>query len=295
MKLLRTVGLAASMSLALGMSAGAEDLRGVTARATAASERIVAFPPPPPPPPPPMMTVVNGDSSASGTAGLLVVNNAAPTGAARAKVAALEVLAAGGQNNTEPQTGTYGAIIRSLHWRGLYAKGSSGFYAAVFDSNAGIELIGGGTCAGCLVSFTGINEGSEIIDSGDFVAVLGVELDPDLNIPIMRVRKASDSSDTVAGVARSRMTRTPVADFNGVTTSGFDQAIGAVEPGAFLSVVVQGLVQANVGAVTGLNLGDYLTMSAWGVSAARTAQPAIGRAMSEVGKDGTVWVMLGGQ
>jgi len=241
------------------------------------------------------MTVWNTDASETGGNGLVAVNQASASGADRAKTAALMAIAAGGQNTTNPQTGAYGAIIRSEHWRGMYTKGSPNYFAAVFDSNAGIELIGGGSCSGCTIAYTGFNEGSEAIEAGDFVAVLGVEMDPDLNIPVMRVRKASSSSDAVVGVATSRMTRAPVGDFHGMTTGGFDSAIGAAEPGEYLSVAVQGLVQADVGAVSGLKIGDNLAMSAEGISSASTAQPAIGRAMSEVSKDGTVWVMLSGQ
>ena len=80
-----------------------------------------------------------------------------------------------------------------------------------------------------------------------------------------------------------------------MTTGGFDGATGAAESGDYLLIGVQGLVQANVGAVSGLRIGDYLAMSAEGVSAVSATQPAIGRAMSEVSKDGTVWVMLSGQ
>jgi hypothetical protein len=241
------------------------------------------------------MTVWNTDASETGGNGLVAVNLAAASGSDRAKTAALLAIAAGGQNTDNPQTGAYGAIIRSEHWRGMYAKGSSNYFAAVFDSNAGIELIGGGSCSGCLLSYNGLNEGSEAIEAGDFVAVLGVEVDPDLNIPVMRVRKASSSSDAVVGVATYRMTRAPVGDFHGMTTGGFDPSTGAAEPGEYLSVAVQGLVEANVRANSELKIGDYLAMSAEGVSAASVAQPAIGRAMSEVSRDGTVWVMLSGQ
>lgn len=291
MKLLRMLGLATSIGLVLGVSAGADDLSGLTLLPDGFSQLEGANRFTPIPIPSPSMTVESNDPSIWGTS-LLVINQAAPSGAGRAQVAALKVVAAGGQNAEEPQTGAYGAIVRSLHWRGLYAKGSSGFYAAVFDSNAGIELVGGGTCSGCSMAFKGINEGSEVIDTGDFVAVLGVGLDPDLSIPIMRVRKASDSSDVVVGVARSRMAQASKTVLDGMAKGDFDQTIGAVEPGAFLSVVVQGLVQANVGKISGLNLGDYLTTST-GDSVADASSPTIGRAMSEVSENGKVWIMLG--
>lgn len=290
MKLLRMLGLVTLIGLVLGMSAGADDLSVLTLlpdgfSQTQGTNQSAAIGPTP------SMTVENNDPSEFGIS-LLVTNQAAPSGAGRARAAALKVVAAGGQNLNEPQTGAYGAIVSSLHWRGLYAKGAENYFAAVFSSNAGISLEGGGVCNGCLMAFKGINEGSEVIDNGDFVAVLGVSLDPDLSIPIMRVRKVSDSSDVVVGVARSWMPQASETALDGMAKGDFDQTIGAVEPGAFLSVVVQGLVQANVGKISGLRLGDYLTTST-GNSVANTSSPTIGRAMSEVSENGKIWIMLG--
>ena len=234
-----------------------------------------------------VLTLWNQDSAETGGHALLAFTQAAPKGADRAKTAALLAIAAGGQNNDEPQTGAYGAIIRSEHWRGMYAKGSSGFYAAVFDSNAGIEITGGGTCSGCTLAYMGYNAGEDAIASGDFVTIAGVELDTELNVPVMQVKKAMAGDTSVIGVAKGAVTREPISELYGAQVGGFEQVGGTAAAGSFVSVVVQGLVQANVGDVSSLEFGQQLAGTA--------ATPAFGRLMSAPESDGMAWVMLSGQ
>ncbi len=248
-----------------------------------------------------VMTVWNQDSSETGGHGLLVVNQAAALGDARQNVAALQALAGGG-SATGPflnQTGAYGAIIRSTAYRGMYAEGATtvdaAYYAAVFDSASGILLTNGGVCTGCTIAYVAQNDGTTPIRSGDFVAVSGVQMDADLNVPVMLVHKAVDSSEIVIGVATGAMMRTPVAEYQGMTTGGYEVVGGTAVAKSYVSIAVQGLVQANVAANSTLKIGQSLTMSDNGVSAAAPSQPAIGRLMSMADENGLAWIMLSGQ
>ena len=236
------------------------------------------------------LTVLNNDASATGGHGLLAINRAVATGDDRAKVAALQARAVGGDEAAG--TGSYGAIIYSEGYRGLYARGAGAWYAGIFDSPAGIAVIGGGTCTGCALAYYARNTGDAPITAGDLVAVEGVTLDADLNIPVMQVHKATGPADAIIGVAAGAANRAPVGEYNGVTTGGFDAAGGSTAAGGYLSVVVQGLVRAKA-ADPGLQPGVSLTAGPDGVVAASTG--GYTRALSAVDSDGMVWVMLSGQ
>lgn len=236
------------------------------------------------------LTVLNNDASATGGHGLLAINQSTAAGPDRDKTAALQARAVGG--NTAANTGAYGLITTSNGYRGMYAKGAPTRFAAVFDTDTGILITGGGTCGGCALMYYGVNSGDSPIVAGDFVAVEGVELDADLNIPVMRVRKATSPSDAVIGVAAGAATRTEVGEYNGVRTGGFDGAAGPAAAGDYLAVVVQGLVQARA-ADAGLTPGAMVGVSADGVVAAPSG--GVTRALSAVDGNGMVWVMLSGQ
>ena len=235
------------------------------------------------------LTVINNDISATGGHGLLAVNRAAAADAARYNVAALQARAVGGA--TSNSTGSYGAIITSQAFRGMYVKAPDGYFAAVFDSPLGI-YVGGSGCTGCTLLYVAQNVGGTPIAAGDFVAVAGVEMDADLNIPVMQVRRATGPGDAVSGVATGAAVRNPVGESNGVTTGGFEAADGPAAAGSYLSVAVQGLVQARAADAT-LQPGAGLAVGPDGVEAA--ADGGFTRALSAVDGNGLVWVMLGGQ
>lgn len=236
------------------------------------------------------LLVLNNDGTAGGGHGLLAINRAAASGDARANVAAFQARALGGV--VVDGTGSYGAIITSQAYRGMYVKANDIYYAAVFDTPTGISITGGGVCSGCAMAYYAQNAGSAAISAGDFVAVVGVEMDADLNIPVMRVRRATGPDDAIIGVAAGAATRKPVGEFNGVATGGFDAANGPAAAGNYLSVVVQGLVRARA-ADTGLQPGASLTASTDGAVAATAG--GFTKALSAVDGDGMVWVMLSGQ
>lgn len=228
------------------------------------------------------LTVWNTDASATGGNGLLAINLASPTlPADREKTAALQARALGD---------TYGAIVTSQQFRALYVKSHPDWYDAYFVGDVGIFVAG--NCVGCTMAYTAQNTGAAPIQAGDFVAVEGVTTDPDLNNPVMLVRKATGPDDAIIGVATGAMTRRPVAEVNGIVTGGFDPAEGAAAAGGYLSVAVQGLVQARA-ADTGLQPGTAVTAGTDGAETA--AGNGFARALSSVDAGGMVWVMLGGQ
>ena len=238
------------------------------------------------------LAVINNDTTAGGGHGLLAINRAAAYLADRGKVAALQARALGG--STLDGTGSYGAIITSQAYHGMYVSANDGYYAAAFDSPAGIYLIGGGGCTGCTLLYHAQNVGDGPIAAGDFVAVEGVEMDADLNVPVMQVRRATGPGDAIIGVATGAAVRAPVGEYNGVTTGGFDAEAGPAAIGGYLSVAVQGLVQARA-ADAALQPGVSLTAGPDGAVGVAGDAGGFTRALSAVDGKGLVWVMLGGQ
>jgi hypothetical protein len=240
------------------------------------------------------MAVFNSDDSPGGGYGLIVWNTATPTGSDRDNVAALWVNSAG---SFDDGTGSYGAVINSSGYRGLLAiggedaTGTSGFYAAVFDSPAGIDITGGGGCSGCTLLYTARNVGDAPIRKGDFVAVEGVELDADFNVPVMQVRRATAAGASTVGVATGALVRVPADEVQGVPLGGYDTAGPTAAAGDYLSVAVQGLVQARAAAGATLQPGAAVSVNGDGVVAATGA--GLARAMSAVDENGLVWVMVG--
>ena len=237
------------------------------------------------------LTVLNNDSSATGGHGLLAINRAIPPNdAEKDKVAALQARAVG-TGATGSDSG-YGAIITSSGHRGMRVQASPGRFAAVFDSTAGIWLIGGGSCTNCALAYYAQNADDTAITAGDLVAVIGVETDAEQGIPVMQVRKASGPDDSVIGVATGNASLTAVGESNGVRTGGFREGDGpTAAPGGYLTVIVQGLVRATA-ADASLQPGDSVAAGANGVVAAASGGL---KALSAVDGDGMVWVMLGGQ
>ncbi len=233
-------------------------------------------------------TVWNTDSSATGGNGQVVFTSASAEGGDRDKVAALQAIAVNSDSDTS--TGAYGARIISEDYRRLYADGGGIYLAAYFNGNIYLT----GTCTGCSIAYVGQNNDSNALQPGDFVAAVGVEVDSDLGIPVMQVRKATKATDAIVGVAAGAVTRAPVGEFYGAETGGFDTAGGPAAPGEYLSIVVEGLIQAYVGAGTTLKAGDGLTLQTGTAAAAPAGEPSFGRLMSEVDEQGFAWVLFKG-
>jgi hypothetical protein len=236
------------------------------------------------------LTVLNNDSSATGGHGLLAINRAIPANVAdKDKVAAMQARAVG-TGAVDSESG-YGAIVTSSGYRGMKVESDDAYYAAAFDSNLGIILIGG-SCNGCALAYMARNAGDTAINAGDFVAVEGVETDAEQGIPVMIVRRATGPDDAIIGVATGNAARTPVGEHNGVSTGGFGEGDGpTAAPGGYLSVIVQGLVRVNA-AGTSLQPGAQISAGPAGATAVDTGGF---KALSAVDGDGMVWIMLSGE
>lgn len=232
------------------------------------------------------LVVLNNDASATGGNGLLAINRSSSTDSAALQARAI------GEMNTEGN-GTYGAIITSSAYRALQVEADSpSFYSAAFFGGIGIYVEG--SCTGCTLAYFAQNVGDAPIVAGDFVAVEGVVVDADLNIPVMQVRRATGPGDAISGVATTAAVRSPVGETNGVTTGGFDARTGPAAAGDYLSVAVQGLVRATA-ADPALQPGASLTVGPDGAVAVADGASGYTRALSTVDADGMVWVMLSGQ
>jgi hypothetical protein len=227
------------------------------------------------------LLVANTDSSATGGSGMTAITSAQPTTSNHLDVAAVRGLARDSDSNSS--TGVYGGIFISEDFRGLYADdGTGSVYAAYLDGSIYVS----GNCVGCMMAMIAQNNGSSIIEPGDFVAVSGVEVDPDYGTPVMLVRKAAHG-DTVIGVADSAMERGGYHE-GALTQFGFDLAKGPAQPGAYVSIVMEGLVQARLPQPDTLAIGDFITAEG------TTADPidGVAQVMSEADESGLQWILL---
>ncbi len=114
-------------------------------------------------------------------------------------------------------------------------------------------------------------------------------------MPVMMVRKATSASEAIVGVASGAMVRNPVVDNNGAKMGGYEATGGVADAGAYLSVVVQGLVQAKVSGATALQTGDWITLEGGDVRWLPLTKSSVARVMSETDADGLAWVMFNGR
>jgi len=236
------------------------------------------------------LSVVNTNLGAKGGNGLTVINTASAPTMEIYKVAALQAIAYNADGNEN--TGAWGAQIRSDDAAGLLAQSDPDWYAGWFIGN----IYTSGNCTGCALAYIAQNNGPEAIQVGDFVAAEGVLVDPDLKVPILQVRKAASASDAIVGVAAGSAERTPLEDFNGWKMgASIELSTDPAASGQYLSVVVQGLVQAKLGQVSALQIGDWIAMDSGQMIAAAGEAPRVGRLMSTVDETGMAWVMLSGQ
>ena len=134
------------------------------------------------------------------------------------------------------------------------------------------------------------NVGSDAITPGDFVAAAGVEIDEEYDMPVMLVRKAT-ADDAAIGVANSAMLRGEYYE-NTLADFGYDSKAGLAAPGEFVSVVMEGLVQARLPDTTQFAIGDYVVSDAGRLHASVDAASSIAQVMSEVDENGLTWLLL---
>jgi hypothetical protein len=180
----------------------------------------------------------------------------------------------------------YGGIFVSEDYRGLYADGGSTYFAAYFQGNIAIT----GSCSGCRTALVSQNDGSSIIAPGDFVTAVGVVVDTDYDMPVMLVRKATDG-DTIVGVADSAMARGDYRE-GALTQLGFNLVDGVSRPKEYVSVVMEGLVQARVSSSETARSSDYITLSTDGVNLVDNSGNNVAQIMDEADDSGLQWVLL---
>ena len=154
----------------------------------------------------------------------------------RVDVAAVRGVAV--DTDLDPTTSTYAGIFVSEDFRGLFAQGDSNEYAAWFAGDIYVT----GNCNGCRMAMTARNIGQSIIEPGDFVTALGVDVDLDYEMPILLVRKAA-AEDAILEVAENAMSQGEYHE-NGLAQLGYDKVTGVVETEGYVSIVTEGLIQA---------------------------------------------------
>ena len=227
----------------------------------------------------------NTDFSAKGGSGLTAITTAQiPAGPDRLDVAAVRGISIDRDNSAA--TGTYAGIFVSEDFRGLYAKGRSGDYAAWFAGDIYVN----GSCTGCNMALVAQNTGKTTIAPGDFVTALGVEVDPDYGMPILLVRKAA-AGDVILGVAESAMDRGEYYE-DTLAQLGYEKTAGAIEQAGYVSVVTEGLVQARLPQTAPLKTGDFITMAGNGVDTTSNINESIAQVMSGADETGLQWILL---
>lgn len=230
--------------------------------------------------------IVNTDSSATGGSGLTAITTSELPNSSPAKQDAAAIRGVSIDTDASTNTGTYAGIFVSQNYRGIYAEGGGTWYSAYFNGNINVT----GACTGCALAMTAQNGGEATIEPGDFVTAIGVEVDADYGFPVILVRKAT-AGDAILGVASQAMHRGDYLE-GALTQIGYEQATGSIDSNGYLSVATEGLVQAQLGANSTHNIGDYIAFNATGLNAATSANDSVAQVMSEADKDGLQWVLL---
>lgn len=230
--------------------------------------------------------VANTDFSDAGGSGLTAITTAQPIIGSpyRLDVAAVRGIALGDDDDA---TGSYGGIFVSEDFRGLYADdGDGSVYAAYF----GGDIYVSGNCVGCMMAMIAQNSGEDFIEPGDFVAAIGVEVDPDYGIPVILVRKAT-AGDTILGVAESAMSRGEYHE-DTLTQLGYEKVAGTVIQEGYVSVVTEGLVQARLPHESTLETGAFITAEGGEADTTLSIDNSVAQVMSETDGSGLNWILL---
>lgn len=189
--------------------------------------------------------------------------------------------------------GGYGGYFRSDNYRGLYASGDDTYYAGYFENPVGAAGPGlwvdgalwtTGSKTGYVVDMA-LNEGPGPLETGDVVVVTGFDEPIAGEIPVIKVRKATEEGSTgVVGVVDQPFVVQTDPEGEGKTIA--KPAAGtanladdtALEPGEYLSIVTLGAfkaikVDASYGAI---QPGDLLVSSPTPGYAMRADDPRLG-------------------
>jgi hypothetical protein len=120
----------------------------------------------------------------------------------------------------------WAGIFRSATYRGLYADGASGYYDAYFPD----VIYAGGTVVSALgMSFIALNEGGEVLEPGDLVALSGFMAPDGSSEPAMAVTKVNGAnSGAFIGVVQSAYVKEAPAEMQPLPTVA-EVAVGAAK------------------------------------------------------------------
>ncbi len=200
----------------------------------------------------------------------------------------------------------YGGYFYSGSYRGLYAKGAAAWYAGYIENPSGSTNVGlyvNGTLwvTGAKTGYVtdaAINDGPELLETGDVVVISGVAEPIAGEIPVIRVRKATVADSTaVAGVVDQgvAMQKGPQDEVAIPGVVGHEAHLAdktAIQPGEYLLIVTLGAYKGvKVDATRApIHAGDLLVASGGAGYAAASANPkfntVIGKALGEL-KSGT--------
>lgn len=176
---------------------------------------------------------------------------------------------------------------------GIFANtGSSGTYSGYFPKSIYV----GGNCIGCTMVYTGQNNGTTPLQTGDLVAISS--LAPPLvgtSMPLIQVEAVNAANASAAfGVVQSRGL-IEVSEKEGEWLESINMASGVAEVGEFVFVVVQGMAQVRV--QDGIKAGDLVVVGANGriqPFAGDSSLFEIGRSLESANTEtGLAWVLVG--
>ena len=155
----------------------------------------------------------------------------------------------------------------NIHY-GVYARNygaGPAVYADTDGVNAGYfsdNIYVGGACTGCELAYVVRNSGEVALEVGDVVAPAGVESPlAGTTDAVLRVRQADSQGAAVIGVVQGRAVLSR-SEKGGQIVEEAMTAEGAIQPGDYLFIIVQGLAQVKVQAGEAIIPGQRLTSAA---------------------------------
>jgi hypothetical protein len=200
-------------------------------------------------------------------------------------------IAVKGVNNANTGTGVAGEST-SVGGIGVHANASAvnattsyGVYASTGNTGHNYGLFTIDNFSSLNIHLTGAimrvvqNSGTEALETGDVVSFSGIAAPLEAgNPPVILVAKADTANSTaVAGVVYSRYNLEALTvDENGTPPGEDVTPAGAVQPGEYMLIVVEGPAQVKASALAGaIQVGDLLSTANLAGHAARTAQVTI--------------------
>jgi hypothetical protein len=173
---------------------------------------------------------------------------------------------------------------------GVYGfSNAAGQYAGYFNGPVRV-----GSCTGCTTSYVARNTSDSALQVGDVVQSNGIEPQRAGQAqPVIQVA-AAGRTDQVLGVVVGRTEMTMVEPGADQAKPGphYGPTGGAVKPGDYLIVTVQGMAQVRVDPATELQAGDAVGVSSGG-SAAPADTGGFGMMLDQADADGLAWILVG--